>query len=99
MKFTNLLSTVTAVLTVITGIMSQLLHCTSTGDMAATCTGDLLPAKYMVIASMVFGALTLALKAVRPGGILNSMFGETAVVVPAAKSAPGVVTKAQVASK
>lgn len=99
MKWTNLVSTITAVLTVVTGIMSQLLHCTSTGDLAATCTGDILPAKYLVIASSVFGVLTLLLKSLRPGGILHSLFGETAVVVPEAKSAPGVVTPSQVASK
>lgn len=99
MKWTNLASTITAVLTVITGIMSQLLHCTSTGDMAATCTGDILPAKYMVLATSVFGILTLILKSLRPGGILASLFGETAVVVPDGKNAPGVVTKAQVAAK
>ena len=99
MKFTNLASTITAVLTVLTGIMSQLLHCSSTGDLAATCTGDILPAKYMVIASSVFGILTLILKAFRPGGLLHSFFGETAVVVPESKAAPGVVTPAQVAAK
>jgi len=99
MKFTNLASTITAVLTVLTGIMSQLLHCTSTGDLAATCTGDLIPAKYMVIASVVFGILTLILKALRPGGMLASLFGETAVVVPPAKAGPGVVTPSQVASQ
>jgi len=99
MKFTNLASTITAVLTVLTGIMSQLLHCTSAGDLAATCSGDILPAKYMVYASAVFGMLTLILKALRPGGMLHSMFGETAVVVPQSKSGPGTVTPAQVASK
>lgn len=99
MKWTNLASTITAVLTVITGIMAQLLHCTSTGDLAATCTGDLLPAKYMVLATSAFGILTLVLKSLRPGGILHSLFGETAVVVPEAKAAPGVVTPSQVAAK
>lgn len=99
MKWTNLASTITAILTVITGIMSQLLHCTSTGDLAATCTGDLLPAAYMIYASTAFGVLTLILKSLRPGGILASMFGQTVVVVPDAKAAPGVVTPAQVASK
>lgn len=98
-KWTNLASTITAILTVITALMSQLLHCTSTGDLAATCTGDILPAKYMVIASSVFGILTLALKFIRPGGPTASLFGPTAVVVPDAKSAPGVVTKSQVNSK
>ena len=99
MKFTNLASTITAVLTILTGIMSQLLHCTSTGDLASVCTGDILPASYMLIASSVFGMMTLVLKAMRPGGMQASLFGQTAVVVPDMKSAPGVVTKAQVASK
>ena len=99
MKFTsltNLASTVTAVLTAITGIMATLLHCSSTGELAATCTGDLLPAKYMVFASSIFGVLTLILKSFRPGGLLHSLFGETAVVVPDSKSAVGVATKSQV---
>lgn len=99
MKFTNLASTITAVLTIITGIMSQLLTCTSTGDLTATCTGTILPAKYMVIASAVFGILTLILKALRPGGPFASFFGETAVVVPETKNAPGVVTPSQVAAQ
>lgn len=99
MKWTNLASTITALLTVLTGIMSQLLQCTSTGDLAATCTGDILPAKYMVIASSVFGVLTLVLKAFRPGGFLNSMFGQTAVVVPESKAGVGSVTPSQVAAK
>lgn len=99
MRWTNLASTITAVLTIITGIMSQLLHCTSVGDLAATCTGDLIPAAYMVYASALFGVLTLILKALRPGGMLNSLFGETAVVVPDGKNAPGVVTPSQVASR
>ena len=99
MKFTNLASTITAVLTIITGIMAQLLTCTSTGDLQATCTGTILPAKYMVMASAVFGLLTLLLKAFRPGGVFASLFGETVVVVPDTQSAPGVVTPAQVASK
>jgi len=99
MKWTNLVSTITAVLTVITGIMAQLLHCTSTGDLTATCSGDILPAKYLVIASSIFGILTLILKALRPGGPLNSLFGQTAVVVSDAKNKPGVATVSQVASK
>ena len=53
----------------------------------------------MVIASSVFGVLTLVLKSFRPGGILNSMFGVTAVVVPDSQAGAGTVTKSQVASK
>lgn len=98
MKWTNALGTITAVLTLVAAIMSQLLHCTSTGDLAAICTGDIIPAAYMVYASAAFGVITLILKALRPGGPLASLFGPTAVVVPDAKSAPGVVTPTQVAS-
>ena len=52
----------------------------------------------MVFASAGFGVMTLVLKAMRPGGMLASLFGQTAVVVADAKAAPGVVTRAQVAS-
>ena len=43
-----------------------------------------------------FAGLTLLAKLTRPGGILGSLFGSTAVVVPPEKAKPGVVTKDQV---
>lgn len=99
-KYSNLLSTISLVLTALTGLMAKLLNCTSTGDLTATCTGnDLIPAAYMGYAAVVFAILTLALKAVRPGGFINSWFGQTAVVVPDNKAKPGVVTKSQVMSQ
>lgn len=99
MKWTNALGTVTAVLTLVLGVMTQLLNCNSTGDLTAVCTSSVLPAQYTGYAAIVFGILTLFLKAVRPGGILNSLFGQTAVVVSDAASKPGVVTTSQVASQ
>lgn len=99
MNLTNALGTVTSILGILTLAMEKGLGCTSTGDLAAKCTSTLLPAQYMLYATVAFGALTLLGKALRPGGFVSSMLGSTAVVVPADKSAPGVVTKAQVASK
>jgi hypothetical protein len=99
MKWTNALGTISAVLSFISLAMIQLLHCSSTGDLTAKCETDLIPAPWLAYTSMFFLAVTLALKAVRPGGFIASMFGQTAVVVPDSKSGPGVVTKAQVAAK
>ena len=99
-KYSNLLSTIALILSAITGIMAKLLNCSSTGDLTAVCTGSgLIPTQYLGIVAGTFAVLGLILKSVRPGGFINSMFGQTAVVVPDAKSAPGVVTPAQVASK
>lgn len=88
MKFTNLASTITSILTILSGLMVQLLHCTSTGDLAAVCTGDILPAQYMGYATIFFGGVTLLLKFLRPGPTAASLFGQTAVVT----STPGVGT-------
>ncbi|CAB5079533.1 hypothetical protein UFOVP143_10 [uncultured Caudovirales phage] len=97
MKWTNALGTITAVITLLLGAMTSLLHCSSVGGLQATCTGDILPAAYMGYAGIAFGLLTLVLKAVRPGGFLASLFGQTAVV--SATPSVGTVTPAQVASK
>jgi hypothetical protein len=99
MNLTNLFGTVTAILTIVSGIMTQLLGCVTDAAGVTVCTSTLLPAKYTVIAAGAFGILTLILKAMRPGGFLHSLFGPTAVVVPPDKSGPGVVTPAQVAAK
>jgi len=95
-KYANLIGTITAVLAVISGVMSEVLKCTGV-DLTAVCTAPWL-GKYAAIAGMIFGAIAIFTKAVRPGGILNSFFGSTAVVVPDEKAKPGVVTKSQVAS-
>lgn len=98
-SLTNILGTITAILTILTGLMTQLLGCAVDAVGVTLCTGDILPAKYMAIASAVFGVLTVIAKLTRPGGALHSLFGATAVVVPEAKSSPGVVTPSQVASR
>lgn len=99
MNFTNLLGTITAILTVVTGIMTQLLGCVADATGTVVCSSTIFPAKYMAIAAAVFGVLTVISKLLRPGGALHSLFGSTAVVVPDDKNAPGVVTKAQVDAK
>ena len=99
MNLTNLFGTVTAILTILTGIMTQLLGCVTDAAGVTVCSSGLLPAKYMVIASSIFGVLTVISKLMRPGGALHSLFGQTAVVVPADKATVGVVTPEQVAAK
>lgn len=98
-SFTNAASTVAAFLMVVSGVMTQVLGCQMEGDATATCGAAFLPPKYAAMAAMFFAATTLILKLVRPGGALASLFGPTAVVVPETKAGPGVVTRAQVASK
>jgi len=104
MKFTSLTNafgTITAVLTAITGFLVSIGCSAGAVDFAATCSIPWLPPQYTAIAGGVFGALTFALKLFRPGGILHSLFGGTAVVVPATNpnSGVGTVTPAQVATK
>lgn len=99
-KFTNIFGTVTAILAVISGIMSTVLGCTQDAvTQITTCAVEWLPPQYAVIASAIFGGLSLISKAMRPGGFLHSMFGTTAVVVPSENkhSTAGTVTPAQVA--
>jgi len=94
MNLTNLFGTVTAILSILTGIMTQLLGCATDAAGVTVCTSTLLPAKYMMIASGVFGVLVVISKLLRPGGALHSLFGPTAVVVD--KPGVGTVTPAQV---
>lgn len=99
MNPTNILGTITAFLTIITGIMTQLLGCVADASGAVVCSSTLFPAKYMAIAAAIFGILTVIAKLMRPGGALHSLFGMTAVVVPETKAGPGVVTAEQVSAK
>lgn len=96
MNPTNLFGTITAILTILTGLMTQLLGCAVDAAGVTVCTSSLLPAKYMAIAASVFGILALISKLMRPGGALHSLFGSTAVVVD--KAGVGTVTPAQVKS-
>ncbi len=99
MNWTNALGTITAILTMVAGVMTQVLGCSATDAGAAACTSTILPSAYMVWAAMAFGALTFILKLLRPGGPLRSLFGTTAVVVPDSSShaGAGTVSPAQVA--
>jgi hypothetical protein len=94
---TNTASTVTAVLTILLGVMTQVLGCTSVGDLHATCTAAFLSPDWAGYAALFFAASTIILKFLRPGGALHSLFGRTAVVVPEGKAGVGTVTPAQVA--
>lgn len=98
MNFTNLLGTVTAVLTVVSTVMASVLKCEAVGDMAASCQASFLSPQLAAWAAAGFGILTLILKMMRPGGILHSLFGQTAVIVPDDKQGAGTVTKEQVST-
>lgn len=99
-KLTNSIGTVTAILSVVLGFMTQVMGCTAVeGAVSGTCTASWIPASYVAIASGAFGVLSLLAKSLRPGGVLHSWFGSTAVVVPPGQSAPGTVTPAQVATQ
>ena len=99
MNLTNAFGTVTAILTVLSTVMASVLKCEAVGDLGAKCGASFLSPELAAWAAAGFGILTIILKLLRPGGALASLFGATAVVVPDSKSAPGVVTKAQVAAK
>lgn len=103
-NLTNLLGTVTAILTVVAGFLTALGCAPSAGDIAftATCKIDFLPAEWVayiaIAAGGVFGVAGLIGKLTRPGGKMASLFGSTAVVVPENKAGPGTVTPEQVAA-
>lgn len=99
MNFTNAAGTVTAILTVLSTVMASVLKCEPVADLTAKCSASFLSPDLAGYAAAGFAVLTIILKLLRPGGALGSLFGATAVVVPDGKGAPGVVTKAQVASK
>ena len=97
---TNILGTVTAILTVILGIETQLFHCVAGAtDLAASCSSDWLPPQFVALAASLFGLGTFIMKLLRPGGILGSLFGATAVVVPESSphSTAGTATPEHVA--
>lgn len=98
-KYTNLFGTVTAILTFVSGFLVSLGCVPGAVDFAATCNIPWLPPQWVAIVAAVFGFITFILKISRPGGILGSLFGSTAVVVPETSkhSTAGTVTPAQVA--
>jgi hypothetical protein len=95
-KYANVLATISTLLSGLTIWLGQQ-GCLSTGDLAATCSIPWLPASWMPAITIAFIAASLIARAVRPGGFLRGLLGETAVVSPT--SAVGTVTPAQVASK
>lgn len=97
-KVTNALGSISAILAVISGIMTEVLSCHGEDILTATCSAPWLDPKYAAIAAGIFGAIALFSKAMRPGGFLRSILGSTAVVVPetSSKSGPGTVTPEQV---
>lgn len=96
LKYTNLFGTLGSVLAGITLWLGEQ-GCLSTGDFTATCTINWLPVSWMPWLTGVFIALTMIGKLTRPGGVLRSIFGGTAVVTP--NAGVGSVTPAQVAEK
>lgn len=95
-KYTNLFSTLATVLSGLTIWLGQQ-GCLSQGDFAATCSVPWLPASWMPTLAIIFIGLTGIGKLTRPGGIIRSVFGDTAVVTP--NAGVGSVTPAQVAQK
>ncbi len=93
---TNLFGTLTAILTTISGVLVSMGCASGATDFAATCAIPWLPPSATAIVAMIFGVITFVLKLSRPGGVLHSLFGGTAVV--SSTPSVGTVTPAQVAS-
>lgn len=87
-SLTNAFGTITAILTAISGMLVSMGCAPGAIDFAATCSIPWLPASWTAIVAAIFGVLTFVLKLSRPGGVLHSLFGGTAVVTPT----PGVGT-------
>ncbi len=101
MNFTNILGTISAIITIVLGIMANVLGCTvPEGAEVATCTASWLSPAWAGVAMVAFAVLTIASKLFRAGGPLRGLFGSTAVIVPpdSSKSGVGTVTPAQVAT-
>ena len=97
-SWTNAFGTITAILTTISAFMVSMGCVPGAVDFAATCNIPFLPPSLVAIAGGAFGLLTFIIKLARPGGILHSLFGGTAVIVPLADSGVGTVTQGQVNS-
>lgn len=95
-RYSNLFGTIATLLSGLTIWLGQQ-GCLSTSDLVATCNIPWLPTSWMPYVAGLFIALTLIGKLTRPGGLLRSLIGSTAVVSPT--SAVGTVTPDQVASK
>lgn len=87
-NLTNLFGTITAALAFLYGLLEKLGCTPGATDLAATCNIPWLPVAWVPWIAMAFGILTIVMKLTRPGGVLGSLFGSTAVVSPT----PGVGT-------
>ena len=92
------IASLSAIIAFIQQMMASVLGCATsvTADIGAACTASWLDPKWALIAGGVFGAFTMIGKLTRPGGFFSSVFGSTAVIVPAAKAGVGTVTEKQV---
>lgn len=96
-KYTNLFGTIAAIASAITVWLAEQGCIGAVDVLSSTCTITWLPTSLMPIVTGIFIAGTIVGKLLRPGGILHSLFGSTAVVTKDA--GVGSVTPAQVASK
>ena len=100
MNMTNALGSISAVVTVVLAVMTNVLGCTvPEGSEVAQCSASFLSPAWAGVAMVVFAGLTLVSKLARPGGVLRSLLGGTAVIVPetSPKSTAGTVTPEQAA--
>lgn len=102
-NLTNALGSITAILATLTAILNSLGCTPGAADFAATCAIPWIPSSWIgavtMIAGGIFGASALIGKLSRPGGVLHSFFGSTAVIVPEKDTVVGTVTPEQVAEK
>jgi hypothetical protein len=92
----NAIRSILGVLTIAVALMTNVLGCSTDAAGVSVCSASWLPPQYAGIAIAAFGFLALAMKALRPGGFLAGLFGDTAVVTKT--GGPGTVTAAQKAS-
>lgn len=100
LSWTTLASTISGILAVLMGVMTQVLGCTvGNTDFSAVCTASWLPSNYIGYAAIAFGAFAFIAKLLGPGGPLANLFGAKAVVLTEdhPKSGIGTTTPAEVA--
>ena len=107
-KLTNATGSLTAVLAAFSGFLAYMGHCAAdaAAQFGAKCDASWLASidpRLPAIAAGIFGVTAVLLKIFRSSGggftgVLRSLLGSTAVVVPPSQSGPGVVTSNQVRS-
>jgi len=82
LSFTNIMTTLTAIVAATYGFMTDVLHCT--GELSnATCAAPWVPTQVLGYLTLGFGVVAFVSKLLRPGGTGASLWGPTAVVVSA----------------